>query len=423
MTDINVGVMAGAGQQFELANAPAMPHLDGSLHAAQPGQQPLQVRLPSAQQPGNLHTADDLGDTHNPQTGQYQQHPNVGGTARPIANIYPAANIERRSCQLAARHLNTGSKAVKLAAGGGPCRGHKRRAAAAAASGFKAPANTWLPGDEFPKKKRTSQPRPKIFAPMQQQQQQMLQNLSQQTQREQASGDSIMHSSLRDAPQAAFAMQRDMQLHEQASQQAQDSLMSRQHGQASIGSTSTAQHMSQGNSGKQPPLRADSAVQNHQLLPEATSQQSYAGGAVQEVQSLTQPRENIQHMGASSVQNMQPMHQAEQGSPHSQAGETTPTHGQAGQTAAVRGVQQDSQSTRGSKRKRRAAARSDDSGDEDWTPKRMCRQRNTPSCHTAAAFPRQVGLALKLTAQSFKRIYCHPSLFVDCLASTHTADL
>ena len=86
-------------------------------------------------------------------------------------------------------------------------------------------------------------------------------------------------------------------------------------------------------------------------------------------------------------------------------------------------MQQAFQSMRGSKRKRRAAAESDDSADEDGMPKRVCQQRNTPSRHSAAAFPKQVGLALKLNVQSFKDVHCHPSLFVDCSASTHTADL
>ena len=401
MTDNDVGVVAGAGQQLQPVNAPAVPHLDGYLHAAQSEQQPLQAfkHLPAAheqQQPGNLHAADGMTDTFHPQAGQHQQQPNVGGTDVPDSHKHPAENIKRRSCQLAARHFDAGtaSRATKPAAAGGQRRGHKRRAAAAAASGFKAPATTWLPEDKFLQKKRTSKPRPKIFAPMQQQQQ-VLQNSQQQPQHEEASVGSTMHSSLRDVP-AAWAKQQpspqEMQLQAQTTQQAHADLMPQQHGQASIGST--AQHMPQANSGKQSPFQTDSAVQIiHQPLPEATSQHLHAEGAVQEVQPLTQPQVNIPHAGTSCVQNMQPMHQAEQGSPYSQTGETTPTHNQAGQTATVHGLQQGSQSTRGSKRKHRAAAESNDSSDEDWTPKRMCQQRSTPSRHSAAAFPRQVGLA------------------------------
>ena len=350
--DIKVGVVTGADQRFQPFNAPAMPHLNGNLHAAQPEQQPLQAfkHLPAAheqQQPGNLHTADGMGGTFGPQAGQHQQQPNVEGTVVPNTDTYPAVNMQRRSCQLAARHSNTGSASrgsKPAAAAGGQRRGHKRRAATAAASGFKAPATTWLPGDKFPQQKRTIRRPPKKMVPMQQQHQ-VLQNSQQQP----------------------------------------------QHERASVGST--VQHLAQAIIGVQSSPQAATTVKSAQLLPEASSQQLHTVGAVQEMQPLTQPGDNIQHMGASSVQNMQPMHQAEQGSPYNQAGESTNMHSQAGQTAAVHGMQQDSQSTTGSKRKRRAAAKSDDSGDEDWTPKRMCQQHNTPSRHSAAAFPRQVGLA------------------------------
>ena len=352
--DIKVGVVTGADQRFQPFDAPAMPHLDGNLHAAQPEQQ--FKHLPAAhkqQQTGNLQTADGMADTFHPQAGQHKQQPNVEGTTVPASHKHPAENIKRRSCQLTARHSDTGSasRASKPAAdAGGQRRGHKRRAATAAASGFKAPATTWLPGDWFPQKKCIIRRQPKQIIPeQQQQQQQVLQNSQQQP----------------------------------------------QHEEAAVGST--VQLLSQAISGVQSSSQAATAVHSAQLLPDATSQQLHTVGAVQEMQPLTQPGDNIQHTGASSVQNLQPMHQAEQGSPYSQAGETTSTHSQAGQTAAVHGLQQDSQSMRGSKRKRRAAAESDDSADdsadEDWTPKRMCRQQNTPSRHSAAAFPRKVGLA------------------------------